>query len=439
MMPLAGDAGGNPAREVSMPSVVPRPETVTSNADVLLERHFGKDLAASGLVRLCAAGFAAYCSYAICRTPLLPLFARDLGAGPSLIGFVMGASTFTGIFLKLPAGAWSDILGRRPLLMSGALVFATLPFTYPGVSTLLGLIMLRFVHGGATAIFGPVAFASLSDIAPPSKRGTWLSTYSTAQGAGQALGPILAGYLIASGRFDLAFLAAGVVGLAAPLIVAGRWGYSPANPRRARWQDFKGGIGEVGRNRLVLVTSIAQAAQFVLNGALNAFLPLYGRDVLGLTTPQLGWLFGVQTVTTLAVRPLIGFLSDRAGRRWVIVAGLTVCSTAVLSMSSATSLWALVPAVIAYAAGVATTTAATSAYITDVTRRARYGAAHGVFGTIYDVGDAFGPIAAGLLVASVGYAHMFQFLALVGLTMAFVFSLGSRGGRTTDLGSGNPA
>ena len=51
-----------------------------------------------------------------------------------------------------------------------------------------------------------------------------------------------------------------------------------------------------------------------------------------------------------------------------------------------------------YAAGVAITTAATSAYITDITRRARYGAAHGVFGTIYDVGDALGPIAAGLLV-----------------------------------------
>ena len=42
----------------------------------------------------------------------------------SLIGFVMGASTVTGIFLKLPAGAWSDVLGRRPMLLAGAIVFA---------------------------------------------------------------------------------------------------------------------------------------------------------------------------------------------------------------------------------------------------------------------------------------------------------------------------
>ena len=58
------------------------------------------------------------------------------------------------------------MLGRRPLLVAGGLVFALLPFTYLGVASLGGLIALRFVHGAATAIFGPVASASLSDVAP---------------------------------------------------------------------------------------------------------------------------------------------------------------------------------------------------------------------------------------------------------------------------------
>jgi DHA1 family multidrug resistance protein-like MFS transporter len=383
------------------------------------------------LIRLCAAGFVAYCSYAICRTPLLPLFALELGAGPSLIGFVMGASTLTGIALKLPAGALSDMFGRRRLLFAGALVFATLPFTYLAASTLLVLILLRFAHGSATAIFGPVASASLSDIAPPGRRGTWLSTYSTAQGAGQALGPVLAGYLIAAGRFDLAFAAAGLIGVGVPIIVAGWRGPSGAPSNREPWQEFKRGVVEVGRDRLVLVTSGAQAAQFVLNGTLNAFLPLYGREVLGLSVTQLGWLFGLQTLTTLAVRPAIGFLSDRAGRRWVIVTGLVVCSAAVVLVSIATNLSEIITTIVAYAAGVATTTAATSAYITDVTRRARYGAAHGVFGTIYDVGDALGPIVAGFLVAAVGYTRMFQVMAAVALTMAVAFAVASRIGDTS--------
>ena len=380
------------------------------------------------LTRLCAAGFVAYCSYAICRAPLLPLFARELGAGPAAIGLVVGASTVTGILVKMPAGALSDVLGRRPLLFAGAVVFALMPFTYLGASTLAALLVLRVVHGSATAVFGPVASATVSDLAPLAKRGAWLGTYATAQGAGQAVGPILAGYLITAGRFDLAFVAAGVIGLATPLIV-GTWS-PPFRPRdtAARWPAFRAGLLEVLRHRLVLVTSVAHAAQFVLNGALGAFLPLYGRDVIGLTTAQLGWLFATQTVTTLAIRPALGALSDRIGRRGVIVTGLTVCSVAVWALSVAASPSMLAAAVVTYAAGVATTTAATSAFITDVSRRARYGTAHGVFGTIYDIGDAAGPIGAGLLVAAVGYAPMFRTLAVVGLVMAAVFAVASRPG-----------
>ena len=380
------------------------------------------------MVQLCAAGFVAYCSYAICRTPLLPLFARELGAGPALIGFVMGASTLTGILVKMPAGALSDVFGRRRLLIAGAVVFAAMPFTYLAASTLAVLVALRFVHGSATAIFGPVASATLSDMAPAAKRGAWLSTYSTAQGAGQALGPVLAGYLIAAGRFDLAFVSAGVIGIAAPIVVASWRGTQGARQHREPWREFKRGIAEVGRDRLVLVTSGAQAAQFVLNGSLNAFLPLYAREVFGLTATDLGWLFGIQTLTTLSVRPGIGYLSDRVGRRWVIVTGLVVCSVAVLSIPIATNVAQVVIAVLVYAAGVATTTAATSAYITDMTRRARYGAAHGVFGTIYDVGDALGPIVAGILVAAVGYTGMFQIMAVVAVSMAGAFAMTSRVG-----------
>jgi DHA1 family multidrug resistance protein-like MFS transporter len=379
------------------------------------------------LVRLCAAGFVAYASYAICRSPLLPLFARELGAGPSLTGVIVGASTVTGVFLKLPAGVLSDQLGRRPLLLAGALVFAIMPITYLAVGSLALLVALRVVHGSATAIFGPVASATVSDLAPSDQRGAWMSLYATAQGTGQALGPVVAGYLIAAGRFDLAFMAAAVVGLATPIMVA-RW-LPAAQSSRApiRWVAFKAGLTEVAGHRLVLVTSAAHAAQFVINGALNAFLPLYGRDVVGLTAAQLGWLFGLQTLTTLAVRPLIGSLSDRAGRRGVIVAGLITCSVAVFAMAASDRGALIAAAIVVYATGVATTTAATRAYITDLTPRARYGAAHGVFGTIYDVGDALGPIGAGFVVAAFGYTTLFRVLTIIGVSMAVAFALATRG------------
>jgi DHA1 family multidrug resistance protein-like MFS transporter len=181
------------------------------------------------------------------------------------------------------------------------------------------------------------------------------------------------------------------------------------------------GVVAVLRHRLILITSLAQAAQFVLNGTLNAFLPLFAHDALGLSPADLGWLFALQTTTTLAARPLVGMMSDRVGRRGVITAGLSMCGLAVIGVSFAATLRMLMPAIVAYATGVAVTTAATGAFITDLSRRAHYGAAHGVFGTIYDVGDALGPIAAGLLVASVGYGPMFRIMAGVTLTAAVLF------------------
>ena len=215
-----------------------------------------------------------------------------------------------------------------------------------------------------------------------------------------------------------------------PLIVATGTTWpetAPAAARRPSWSEFRQGVVEVGRDRLVLITSAAHAAQFMLNGMLNAFLPLYARDALALSGAEIGWLFGLQTVTTLLVRPGIGVVSDRVGRRSVIVAGLTICSLAVFSLSLATGPATVAAVVIVYAAGVAITTAATSAFITDITRRARYGAAHGVFGTIYDIGDALGPIAAGLLVATVGYLPMFRIMAAVAVVMALAFALVTRG------------
>jgi DHA1 family multidrug resistance protein-like MFS transporter len=171
----------------------------------------------------------------------------------------------------------------------------------------------------------------------------------------------------------------------------------------------------------VLAGSFAQAAQFLLNGSLTAFLPLYASDVVGMGPAAIGWMFAIQTVTTLSTRPLIGALSDRVGRRGVIVTGLVTCSAAVWMISTAERGSLLIAAVVAYGAGVAVTTAATSAYVTDVAPRARYGAAHGVFGTIYDIGDAAGPILAGLLVAAWGYAPMFQLMAVAAIAAAAAF------------------
>lgn len=372
-------------------------------------------------VRLCVTAGCAYGSYAMCRSPVLPLLARSLGARPELVGLVVGASTLTGVLLKLPAGALSDVIGRRTLLLAGVLIFALLPFAYLPVATLAMLVALRIVHGGATAIFGPVASATLSDLAPASERGRWLGTYSTVQGAGQAIGPVLAGYLLARYGFHSTFVVSGCAGVVA-FAAMSTW---PRDARRTPtgdlWRQLAQGVREVSQDARTLTVSFAQAGQFVLNGSLNGFLPIFAVETLRLTAFQAGLAFGVQTVTTLLARPVFGMVSDRVGRRPLILAGLATCGAAVWAVSLADGMASIAAASAAYGAGLAVTTSATTAAITDLTRRIRYGAAHGVFGTIYDIGDALGPIVAGAVVGAVGYRTMFRAAAVTALVTALVF------------------
>ena len=165
-------------------------------------------------------GFLARFSYALARTPVLPLFALYLGAGPEAIGFIVGISTVTGIFFKLPSGALSDLIGRRKTLLAGLVVFAVMPFTYLLVGTYQLLLLIRFLHGFATAIYGPVAMAVVMDAAG-GRKGEMLSWFSSVTIIGNLVGAPVGGFILyrlATSSptlfdFQVVYLVSGVAGL----------------------------------------------------------------------------------------------------------------------------------------------------------------------------------------------------------------------------------
>src|SRR5947209_3360754 len=149
--------------------------------------------------------------------PVLSLFAQSLGASPEAIGFIVSASTLTGVFLKWPAGALSDLYDRRWLLLIGLVAFAVPPFFYQFVSDAGWLPALRFVHGMATATFAPIALAVVADLRREA-RGAAFGSYTAATQAGALLGPALGGWLLDWAGFPTAFAAAGALGSIALLL-----------------------------------------------------------------------------------------------------------------------------------------------------------------------------------------------------------------------------
>ena len=301
---------------------------------------------------LCAVGFLARFSYALARTPVLPLFALYLGAGPEAIGLVVGISTVTGIFFKLPAGAVSDLIGRKKTLLAGLVVFAVIPFTYLLVSNYQLLILIRFLHGFATAIYGPVAMAVVMDAAG-GRKGEMLSWFSSVTIIGNLVGAPVGGFILyrlATGApalfdFQVVYLASGVAGFLslalALMVLRGKETVERSKGLKESLRRFAAGIKEVLSDRRVVVTSSMEGLQNLTVGALEAFLPIYAVKVAGLNEFQAGLLWGVQVLVTILSKPIMGRTSDRYGRRPLINGGMVLCA---LSFGAIPLLQELLPA-----------------------------------------------------------------------------------------------
>lgn len=125
----------------------------------------------------------------------------------------------------------------------------------------------------------------------------------------------------------------------------------------------------------------------------------------------------------MLAKPLSGRLSDRLGRKPLILVGLLLVAATlpVIPRLSAPLPLAALSAVLGL--GVAIVTPSTTALVADLVRAGRMGSAMGVFGTIWDSGEAAGPVLAGILVARAGYGVAFGALAaglgFVALLFAF--------------------
>ncbi len=358
---------------------------------------------------LCLVGGLAIFSSTISKNPVLPILAQSIGATTATIGLIAAASTVTGILTSLPAGMLSDQRGRRPVLIASGFVFFTAPLLYFLIHTSWQLALVRMYHGLATAVFGPVAMAYVADLAP-TRRGERMGYYYSSTLIGRALAPIIGGTILTVTAWQNVYIACAAAGFLALVGMFLLPNPSATAGAEARPKEAKAPLSVVFRNPAILVTSLAEAAQFLAYGAMEAFLPLYALSV-GINEAEVGLLFGVQvTVRTLA-RPLMGILSDKRGRTMPIIVGLIVTGASMALFTQTRSLVLLLVVSVLFGAGLSIASAATSAYVADLAPEQGRGVALGFMSTIMDVGQSLGPI---LLGAILGYASYQAGFAVIG-------------------------
>jgi MFS family permease len=375
-------------------------------------------------------GFFAILSSTMAKNPVLKPFATSLGTPGDLLGIVASASTIPGILVSLPAASLSDMFGRRKVLLFAAFVFASAPFLYLGVNSWWTLSLVRFYHGFATAIFMPVAEASIAAMFP-TKRGERISLFNSFSAIGRALAPFLGGYILfaTNSNFFTLYVSVGIAGITAFVIALlflaekkthlTEFAPDVKSPRKM----FSGWLTII-KNTSVLGVSFVQAVQYYVFGSVEFFLVGYLTEVVKLDLFSVGIITGSEIVALVIARPLIGRVSDRIGRNKPILAGIIASCVLVAAFPFTTQFPVLLLLAVGYGVSFATVLSSTSPMVADLVPCTLVGASMGFLSTMMDVGQTIGPIVSGVIFAtSLHYAGLFLSLSLMLIISIAIFVL----------------
>ena len=309
--------------------------------------------------------------------PLLPIYlASVLMAGPQVLGIIEGVAEATGSLLKLLSGVLADRRrSTKPWLVGGYLVAAVARALLAFVTSWPLLLLLRFSDRVGKGLRSSPRDALLALTVDPGNRGLAFGLHRALDNCGAVVGPLLAAWLMAAQvPLPSIFLAASLAGLLAVGLVLvvkepQRDGLPPPVPFSWTLQglplSFKRYLG-------VLLL-------FTLGNSSNMFLLLRARE-LGLAEYQVPLLWALVSLSAALLSTPLSALSDRLGRRRLIIGGWIVYGLFYLLLGLHDGqTWLLWPLFAVYGLSIAATEGAEKALVADLVDPQQLGTAYGWF------------------------------------------------------------
>ena len=389
----------------------------------LLARHKAAAPSYSTLLFICCGvAFGGYLGSHM-RLPVVPLYARSLGADTVLVGIINSAFLVMAAVLSLPFGMMSDRLGRKRLACVGALILSATSFFLYFSKSPWQMVWIYLFFGIGLAAFGPTMMSLVADISPVTHLGRSYGWYTTALYTSMSLGPALGGFLADQLGFLQVFLISGI------LIFITFWLILFYLPRarhilkdRAR-KNESGAAWELLHNRpLVGCWLVTLGGCFGL-GMFVTFFPLHG-DNQGLSVAEIGLVFAVQGLWNALSRIPFGHLSDRVSRRGtLVILGLLGYSCAMVGFALSTRLvhFVLTATLLGISMGLAFTSV--GALIAEVVDRESRGLAMGGYNTCIYFGMMLSSALMGGVIQRIGFENGFYLTGLLNLLLLGFFSL----------------
>jgi MFS family permease len=346
---------------------------------------------------------------------VLPLYATRLGGREAHVGLIIGLFAFSAMLLRPIAGQLADSVGRRPLVLAGAAIFALAALGYPLAGGITGLLVLRLFHGVGMGLMPTAGTVMVTDLAPAEHRGAALGAYGLTTSIGLAVAPFLGVELSRRAGFTATFLTAAAlataaVGLAWVLPETRPPAGAPASLLRPLGAEAATAAGWMTRlfSRGAVYPSLLLLALFVSYGGVMSFVPLFAeRHQLG----NPGLFFTLFALAAVVVRSRAGHVTDRIGRRLVIAPALALAGLALAGLGFATSVRGLAGAAVLYGVGFGAALPALMAMTADRVPVEERGRAMGTLYTAWELGISGGSLLLGLCAARFGYSIMWWLAA----------------------------
>ncbi|HYN79894.1 MAG TPA: MFS transporter [Gemmatimonadaceae bacterium] len=367
--------------------------------------------------------------------PLLPLFLSTvLGANASFIGAIEGLAESTAAVLKLVSGWWSDkVRKRKPLVVIGyGIATFVRPFTALAQSA-TQVLVIRLADRVGKGIRTAPRDALLADSVDPDMRGRSFGFHAAADNAGAVLGPLVAFALLKWGGLSLreVFWLAAIPGIIAfiVLIIAVRE-VKPAVNDAGKLSE---GSQLAGGSQIPAGSQLAGASKlsgrfwyylgvillFTLGNSTDAFLLLRANQ-LGVAVALAPILWAFLNLIKAATGTWGGALSDRFGRKPLIIAGWLIYAVVYFGFARATAVWHAWALFALYGLFYAMTEGTEKALVADLVPSARRGAAFGWYNLAIGLGALPASLIFGAIWDRVGPETAFMF----GASLALVAAMG---------------
>jgi len=347
-------------------------------------------------------------------SPLLPMYAKDLGASGVWLGLTFSSFAIVQTFVGPFAGRLSDRYGRKPFIVAGLLVYLVAALGYFTAQSFYQVLAFRAFSGLGTSLIFSVSRAYVGDMTPKGQEGRWLGVFATADIIGFGTGPLIAGALREFVGFRSVFVVmAGLMALSALNLLWWLPRHSPAETARRIRRDQGGKpdgqtpFAVALKDRLVLAVTTHQGLQSLAMGASFSFLALRLEDDLGIGPFMIGLAFATQDITGGLAQPLFGRMADRYDRRVLVAVGLLANAALLACIGIVPTYGLMVLLLFAMGASGAISQVASGAIQVVAGRRVGMGTVLGIGSAANGLGIVIGSVVSGFIVDVQGLAAAF--------------------------------